>query len=1142
MAILLAFIMAFGLLPTSVMAADNNEYASVENFYIEIAATTPAALDAVIPASTITVYVSFEGYTIGHGFFIEPTAITLPIGSTGEDATRALLTQKGHTYDYSTAWGFALDRVHNFNAGTAYLMDVIMEWFTTEPWRDWGMPFDWQDLWNPAGSADGSLGSGDYFMFSGWMFTVNHHLTGFGADAVTLNDGDVIRWQFALAIGDDLGLGPEFGGWGEPLYTHANKTEVIRALFETGATQEAIQLALAVIIDPMATAADVTHVLALLTSQTPPPTDRTALNTAVTEAEARQQANYTAESWAALQNALTAAQILSANATQSAIDQTTKRLQNALDALVLRSELPAWRVAMDGALHWLYATTPNPAYDSEWAIIALARAGIDVSAWYDSYLQALRNTLTAGDGPSIITDYARVALALTALGEDASNFHGHNLIAPFVNVPTTPRTINADIFALLALNSRPYSGAQEQYITTILAAERNPGWGLMATIDVDITAMAIQALAPYYNSRADVREAINRALVWLNSQHITDAEGNAQVIIALSALGRAEEVTPFVNALLAFYDPATGGFLRYETVDSMSTAQATLALVAYDRMLANKNSLFDMRDAARGNIPLPPPPDNGVNQPPGGGGTQPPIITQDSAFISVRNDQAGRVFFEGYFYLYQGETALSLLQRTGLSLSLRGSYVVSIAGLAEFDEGPGSGWMFRVNGAFPQAAATAVPIRDGAIVEWLFTRDLGHDIGGGVDGPPGPGVVLPPIVEDEDEEYDEEIELIIINGAAIAEITPDMIQSLISEADSSTITITLAQIEDVSRVEIDLTVGSVRDIVQNEMSLAIQSDIATLVFDNTTLASLVQDEDDDIPIRIIIEIIEEDSKTVLTPAQQAIIGDNLAISITVMVGERIVRNFAGTVTVSIPFVPPFGFLSTDRDLLTVYHIDITGNAREMLDARFYNFKISFTTNHFSVFFVSEWISPFVDVARNDWFFRSVRFTYVNNLMSGTAAGVFSPNAELSRAMIVTLLWNLEGQPITTASNNFTDVQAGQWYYNAVNWASENGIVLGLGDDRFAPNDNATREQFAVILQNYARFNGISALGGSFATAFEDEDTVSAWALDAMQWANTVGLISGRTVTTLVPRGTATRAEAAVILQGFVENLLENLTQ
>jgi hypothetical protein len=286
-----------------------------------------------------------------------------------------------------------------------------------------------------------------------------------------------------------------------------------------------------------------------------------------------------------------------------------------------------------------------------------------------------------------------------------------------------------------------------------------------------------------------------------------------------------------------------------------------------------------------------------------------------------------------------------------------------------------------------------------------------------------------------------------------------------------------------------------------------------------TLADLIRGADNDEEIKFFFEILNE--------TQNKIARENLTVSLAVSRGEIFVRDFAGTVTVAIPYSPKIS--AEFHDLLTVYYLYGNENFREMPDAKFINGEIIFATNHFSSFFVSEWVNPFADVFRNDWFYRDVRFAYANDIMTGTAQGVFAPNINLSRAMAVTLLWRFDGEPFA-ANNNFSDVEPGAWYANAVSWAKSNGIVSGYGNGIFAPADNVTREQFAVILHNFAAQSEMNISGGNF--DYSDANLISSWAANAMRWANANGIITGRTATTLSPQGIVTRSEAAAMIQRF----------
>lgn len=178
--------------------------------------------------------------------------------------------------------------------------------------------------------------------------------------------------------------------------------------------------------------------------------------------------------------------------------------------------------------------------------------------------------------------------------------------------------------------------------------------------------------------------------------------------------------------------------------------------------------------------------------------------------------------------------------------------------------------------------------------------------------------------------------------------------------------------------------------------------------------------------------------------------------------------------------------------------------------------------------------PFADVSSSDWFYNDVRYVYEKGIMDGTGADRFSPNAPLTRAMIVTILYRMDGSPSVSGSSDFTDVAAGKWFAKAVAWAAANGIVNGYGDSLFGPNDPVTREQLAAILYRYAVYGGMTAVTleenlGSFA----DTAQLSAYAIQAMNWAVGQGLING-SGSNLVPKAQATRAQVAAIIHRYLE--------
>ena len=180
--------------------------------------------------------------------------------------------------------------------------------------------------------------------------------------------------------------------------------------------------------------------------------------------------------------------------------------------------------------------------------------------------------------------------------------------------------------------------------------------------------------------------------------------------------------------------------------------------------------------------------------------------------------------------------------------------------------------------------------------------------------------------------------------------------------------------------------------------------------------------------------------------------------------------------------------------------------------------------------------PFTDVSTSDWFYDDVAFVYENGLFSGTDSRSFSPNASMTRAMLVTVLYRLEGEPTVTGRSSFTDVRSGAYYEKAVIWAAANGIVTGTDSTSFSPDAKVTREQLVAILYRYAQYRKLDTDASAKLNSFTDADSVSAYASEALGWAVSEGLINGASGK-LMPKGDATRAQVAAILHRFVKNVL-----
>ena len=174
--------------------------------------------------------------------------------------------------------------------------------------------------------------------------------------------------------------------------------------------------------------------------------------------------------------------------------------------------------------------------------------------------------------------------------------------------------------------------------------------------------------------------------------------------------------------------------------------------------------------------------------------------------------------------------------------------------------------------------------------------------------------------------------------------------------------------------------------------------------------------------------------------------------------------------------------------------------------------------------------PFTDVTEGeDWFYDAVAYVYENGIMAGTSETTFEPYMELNRAQAAQLFYNLEGKPAVTGDSTFTDVTSGHWAVDAITWAAQNDIVAGIGGGLYDPDSNVTREQFAVMLYKYARFKGYDLTATGDLTQFPDAGSISSWAETALSWANGNGLINGHENGTIDPKGSTIRAQAASIL-------------
>ena len=319
-------------------------------------------------------------------------------------------------------------------------------------------------------------------------------------------------------------------------------------------------------------------------------------------------------------------------------------------------------------------------------------------------------------------------------------------------------------------------------------------------------------------------------------------------------------------------------------------------------------------------------------------------------------------------------------------------------------------------------------------------------------------------------------------------------------------------------------------------SLTVKLPKGIAALDQATLSALIRSVQDGDTLTITVA---PRTRSALTSAQSTIAPTSAAIAevtLTVTSSDgtvRVIHDLGGTAELSLPYTLKSG---ETGERLTVYYLSDTGAAEKLpctYDAAAK--AVTFRTDHFSTFLVvHEYSKPFTDVTLGSWYYDGVNNALANGWFSGVSATAFAPDSSMTRAMLVTVLYRMSGSPTVSGTSAFVDVSSGAWYAQAVAWAAENQLVAGYEDGTFRPDLAITRQQMAAILYRYHSWAGNTPVPGGSLSAYRDAADVAPWALEAMSWANTSGLIRGTGPNTLAPNGTATRAQVAVILTGYTK--------
>lgn len=877
------------------------------------------------------------------------------------------------------------------------------------------------------------------------------------------------------------------------------------------------------------------------------------------------------------------------------------RLTDAEKALEELGTTAFYEDALNKVLAYVQKEAPNPSYNgnsngTEWAVMSVARGNVNATVWYDTYLNntaaavaALNGKLDTTSSQRKHTEYERIILALTALGEDATKFKGSNgtiydLVAPLFDKTASgtyrvsEQGNNGTVFALIALDSGSYykdatgNAAREAWIETLRANQHSNGaWNIDSDHlgdDVDTTAMAVQALVPYYNTNAKAKSMVDKALEWLSAEYKAtgdygSSESAAQVIVALSAMKIDAKTdarfqyngVSVLSNFLSYADETTGGFLHDKqsnsTVNQMASEQAAYTLVAYDRYVKGSNRLYDMSDATkRANATVQEVIDliNRIGTV--GEGSYNAIAEARIAYDNLSAEDQAKV--TNYNTLTAAEDAYKTILRkkqTDQYTALKLHYdellnnknkkystaakkkLANILQQAQTDMNAAKSCE-RVMDVYTKAMADLDAVKPGDIevtfrligaLEATQDVDLTNDS------------YLP--------EY---VTWVPTATYALAENATvyDLFTEVMSDAGLRYIG---AESNYVSTIYAPSCMGSyaLSEFTNGKKSgwmYTVNGSHPNQGLKNWTL------KDGDVVVWHYVNDYSHEVADWFNDPKYPSLGNgtyyNDWLRAADIAPEQYVQQLLGKILT-------VGKHGTVEPKLTFQHIgksvtftfkpdtgykvkDVKVNGKSVGAVKTYTIDKLTVSTRIEVEFTNGKL-PFTDVHETDWFYDDVLFVYDAGLFAGTSDTTFSPNAAMTRAMLVTVLYRLEGQPAVNGRSGFSDVQYNGYYEDAVTWAADNGIVNGTSTTTFSPNANVTREQMAAILYRYAQYKKYNTAASSSLNGFTDHASVSGYATASLEWAVAEKLVNG-SAGKLMPTGNATRAQVAAILHRFVENV------
>ena len=386
------------------------------------------------------------------------------------------------------------------------------------------------------------------------------------------------------------------------------------------------------------------------------------------------------------------------------------------------------------------------------------------------------------------------------------------------------------------------------------------------------------------------------------------------------------------------------------------------------------------------------------------------------------------------------------------------------------------------------------------------------------------------------------------DGNAKVELTEKEIETMIEnavEGEAEIIAISPEMDSEATSLEVTFPKGAVDAILEEtKASVSIQSDLGRVLLSRDVLTSISKTTEGG-AVTVTVAVGKAENAGGLLKGQKDVTEEALkdcsVTEVTIRSGKEKVTAFGGkSITLYLPVENKAFEVGKSY---VVYQISDDGSVEQLVGKcvktggkRF----LELTTTHLSTFValpVEVVDMPFTDVKEEDWFYGAVVYAYQNGILTGTGETTFSPNGPMTRSMLVTALWRLEGEPEASGASGFPDVKPDAWYAEAVDWASQTGLVSGTGAG-FDPEGSVTREQIASILYRYAKLKGWDVSKTASLQDFADGADTSAWATRAMEWAYAEKLITGKDGNRLDPQGQATRAEVAAILMRLLESKAE----